>query len=127
MKKIIPVIVLILWLGFAGRSNAQSAAESELFPDISGLEKIVWHCDEGATTVVAYVKVNEWWRSVTITEIKIFTVESKANGTVRYFTALHGEEKLHEVSAEQYKSDLAFASPNYAQRLRGEPSDCIKL
>lgn len=127
IKNIFDIAFLILLIGFAGRGNAEPISESEMFPDIPGLEKMMWQCDEGATFVVMYSKANEWWRSVTITDIKIFSVESMAGGKVRYFTALHGETKLHEVSAEQYKSDLAFASPNYEKRMRGEPSDCVRL
>lgn len=123
-KRFVCVLTLILLVGIPGRGNAEPF---DAFPDISGLERIVWNCDGGATAVVMYMKVNEWWRSVIITDIKIFAVESRANGTVRYFTALHGDTKLYEVPAEQYKSDLAFASPNYAKRLRGEPSDCVRL
>lgn len=127
IKRIICAVIFLSLLGFAGRGNAQLPAESKMFPDIPGLEKIVWHCDEGATVTVMYRKANEWWRSVTITDIKIFAVESKSGGAVRYFTALHGEAKWHEVPVAQYKSDLAFASPNYAKRLQGEPSDCVKM
>jgi hypothetical protein len=127
IKTICGIVLWAILLGFTGHSSAQSSSvENNVFPDISGVEKIIWHCDEGATTIVTYIKRNEWWRSVIITEIKIFAVES-ANGAVRYFTALHGETELHEISAEQYKSYLAFVSPNYAERLRGKPSDCIKL
>lgn len=126
-KKIVGLAFVILLLGFAGHGNAEPLDGNEIFPDIPGLEKIVWHCDEGSTITVMYRKANEWWRSVTLTDIKVFVVESGAGGAIRYFTALHGEQKLHEVSAEQYKSDLAFASANYAKRSRGEPSDCVKM
>lgn len=126
-RKIASAIFLILLLGFAGRGNTEPPDWNAMFPDIPGLEKIMWQCDEGATVTVLYSKTNEWWRSVTVTDIKIFAVESKTGGAVRYFTALHGEAKLHEVPDEQYRSDLAFASPNYAKRLRGEPNDCVRL
>lgn len=127
IKKIVGFTLLVLLFGFVGRGNAEPIFASEMFPDIPGVEKMMWRCDEGATLVAMYSKANEWWRSLTITNIKIFAVESKTGGAVRYFTALHGEAQLHEVSAEQYKSDLAFASSNYAKRLRGEPSDCVKM
>lgn len=127
IKKIISTVFLFFLFVVAGRGNAAPISENETFPDIPGAEKIVWHCDEGATVVVTYIKANEWWRSVIMTEIKNFAVESRANGVVRYFTAFPGDTKLQEISAEQYKSDLAFASPNYEKRMRGEQSDCVRL
>lgn len=125
IKKICGITLLILLFGIINRSGAQAPAEDELFPDIPGVEKIVWHCDERGTIAVIYVKTGEWARSVILTEIKIFTSENMTNGTARYFTALYGESKLHEVPSEQYRADLALASPNYAKQLRGEPNDCV--
>lgn len=125
MRKTVGCALLILLLGFIGRGNAEPIFESEMFPDIPGVEKSVWHCDEGATPVAAYITQNEWRRTIIMTGLRPYAIESKQNGQTHYFVLSPDGAKFLEISFEQFKSDMEFLSPNYVKYLRGEPNDCV--
>lgn len=128
MKKTVCTVMLILLLSAVNRTaSAESPAGNDAFPDISGIEKIVWHCDEGKTIMAVYIKIDAWYRVTIITEGRRFVVESRADHTVHYFTGLPNDTQLQEISVEQYRTDMAIASPNHAKQLRREPNDCVKL
>lgn len=125
MRRIVYVAFLILLFGFAGRGNTELISESEMLPYIPGAEKIVWHCDEGATVVITYTKPNEWSRTVIMTQLRPYAVESMPNGSMHYFVLSSDGTKFLGISFEQFKSDMGFLSQNYMKHLRGEPNDCV--